>query len=186
TGDRIIRIDAVLSGTLNFLCEAHARGQAFGEAVLEAQAKGLTESDPRQDLKCDDVARKAMILGRLAGMPLEVRGLRIDPLLSGASTRVPRDAFLDTLKTCTEWPEEWPVGGAYEYVVTIVPREGRVHGRLKPRHLKRQPLVGAENRFSITTERSGAVPIVIRGPGAGRDVTATAMFGDLLRSIARL
>lgn len=187
TGDRIKRIDAVLSGTLNFLCSAHARGEPYGASVLAAVAKGLAEPDPRHDLKCDDVARKSMILARLAGMPLEdVKGMRIDGLLSGDLWHMDLEKFIASLRGQDRWPAPWPESGAFEYVVTIVPAEGRIHARLKPRNLGRPMLVGPENRFSITTERNGGVPVVIRGPGAGRDVTATAMFGDLLRSIARL
>jgi len=188
TGDRVTRIDAVLSGTLNFLCEAHARFEPFGASVLAAMEKGLAEPDPRDDLKCADVARKAMILGRLTGMPLsDAGGMRVDRLLAGAESGLPKDAYLEYLHGQTDWPAPWPSdGNAYEYVVSILPPEGKIFGRLKPRHLKRAPLVGAENRFAITTERASGPPILIRGPGAGRDVTATAMFGDLLRSIARL
>lgn len=188
TGDRIVRIDAVLSGTLNYLCEAHARFEPFGASVASAMAKGLAEPDPRDDLTCADVARKAMILGRLSGMALDdVGGIRIDRLLSAEEAAAPKAAYLARLERTTDWPAPWPNdGNAYEYVVSIMPPEGKVFGRLKPRHLKRTPLVGAENRFAITTERASGPPILIRGPGAGRDVTATAMFGDLLRSIARL
>lgn len=187
TGDRVLRIDAVLSGTLNFLCEAHARGEPFGASMRAAMAKGLAEPDPREDLKCEDVARKAMILGRLAGMRLEdVRAMRINRLLHESFDLSTREQFVAQVENWDAWPSEWPPDGAHEYVVSILPQEGTVFGRLKPRHLKRMPLVGAENRFAITTERASGPPILIRGPGAGRDVTATAMFGDLLRSIARL
>jgi len=187
TGDRILRIDAILSGTLNFLCEAHARGEPFGESVLAAMRMGLAEPDPREDLACLDVARKAIILARLAGMRIEGSGnLRIQPLLTGDALLVERDAFLTSLPHWERWPFGWPTIGAYEYVVTIKPQEGTVLCRLKPRKPNRPPLVGAENRFAITTERATEPPILIRGPGAGRDVTAGVLFGDLLRSIARL
>jgi homoserine dehydrogenase len=187
TGDRIVRIDAVLSGTLNFLCDAHARGEPFGASVLAAVAKGLAEPDPRQDLACEDVARKAMILGRLAGMRLDgTQALKIVPLLTGDALSVDRETFLASLARWKDWPTGWPAAGAHEYVVSVLPQEGIVLGRLKQRKRNRPPLVGAENRFAITTERASDPPILIRGPGAGRDVTATALFGDLLRSIARL
>lgn len=187
TGDRVLRIDAVLSGTLNFLCDAHADGEPFGPSVLAAMAKGLAEPDPRDDLKCEDVARKAMTLGRLAGMRLEdERGMRINRLLHGSFDLATREQFVGQLGNWKTWPPEWPADGAMEYVVSVMPPEGKVFGRLLPRRENRAPLVGAENRFVITTERASGTPILIRGPGAGRDVTATAMFGDLLRSIARL
>ncbi len=188
TGDRIVRLTATLSGTLNFLCEAHAKRVPFGKALSEARELGLTEPDPREDLLCKDVARKTKILASLCGcwwVPEDA----IAPVIAPDAANLFGEGFVEKLKDVTAWPEAWSPHGPVEYVVEIEPTisgSSVVRGGLRERAAGRSPLEGPENRFIIETERNGPHPIVIRGPGAGAAVTATAVFGDLLRSLARL
>jgi len=189
TGDRIVRVTATLSGTLNFLCDAHAMRKPFGQALAEAVELGLTEPDPFEDLLCKDVARKAQILAGLCGCWwMSTDG--IAPVIAPDIARLFGDDFLRRMRDIEPWPEPWPhLGTPVEYVVVIEPTISgscSITGGLVRRDDARRKLEGAENRFVIETERNGAVPIVIRGPGAGAAVTATAVFGDILRSIARL
>ncbi|HJV32625.1 MAG TPA: hypothetical protein VJ694_01225 [Patescibacteria group bacterium] len=188
TGDRIVRVTATLSGTLNFLCEARAKGEPFGKALVEARDLGLTEPDPREDLLCKDVIRKTQILANLCGcwwIPEDA----IAPVISSDAAHLFGEDFVEKVKDVAEWPEAWAHHRSPEYVVEIEPTisgSSVVRGGLRERDAARSPLEGPENRFIIETERNGPHPIVIRGPGAGAAVTATAVFGDLLRSLARL
>lgn len=188
TGDRIVRVTATLSGTLNFLCEAHAKRVPFGKALAEARDLGLTEPDPREDLLCKDVVRKAKILARLCGC-WRIPEDAIAPVISSDAARLFGEGFVEKVKDVIEWPEAWAHCRSAEYVVEIEPTvsgSSKVRGGLRERDSARRPLEGPENRFIIETERNGPHPIVIRGPGAGAAVTATAVFGDLLRSLARI
>lgn len=189
TGDRILRITATLSGTLNFLCDAHERRMPFGQALMEAHARGLTEPDPREDLLCSDVIRKVQILASLCGcwwQPTDA----IAPVMTPDLARLLGDDFMKVVQGISAWPEPWPHPGTpVEYVVRIEPTisgSSAIVGGLLERDRSRPKLEGAENLFVIETDRNGPTPIVIRGPGAGASVTATAVFGDLLRSLARI
>ena len=188
TGDRIVRVTATLSGTLNYLCEARAKGEPFGKALVEARDLGLTEPDPREDLLCKDVIRKTKILANLCGcwwIPEDA----IAPVISSDAANLFGEDFVEKVRDVAEWPEAWAHHRSPEYVVEIEPTisgSSVVRGGLRERDAARSPLEGPENRFIIETERNGPHPIVIRGPGAGAAVTATAVFGDLLRSLARL
>ena len=189
TGDRIVRLTATLSGTLNFLCDAHAAGMPFGKALADARDRGLTEPDPREDLLCRDVARKAKILASLCGCWWQPEDA-IAPVIPTALADLYGADFVEKAKSIEAWPEPWPEPGEpVEYVVRIKPTisgSSSIVGALRDRDPAHRPLEGAENRFIIMTERNGQIPIEIRGPGAGAAVTATAVFGDLLRSLARL
>ncbi len=188
TGDRIVRLTATLSGTLNFLCEAHAKRVPFGKALAEARDLGLTEPDPREDLLCKDVIRKTKILASLCGCSW-LREDAIAPVISSDAANLFGKDFVEKVAGVADWPEAWAHYRSAEYAVEIEPTvsgSSVVRGGLRERDAARSPLEGAENRFVIETERNGAHPIVIQGPGAGAAVTATAVFGDILRSIARL
>jgi len=189
TGDRIRRVSATLSGTLNFLCDAHARRVPFGKALAQARDLGLTEPDPREDLLCRDVARKTRILASLCNC-WWMEDAAIAPIISPDTVRLLGEDLIEKTKDVDLWPEPWPhPGTAVDYVVRIEPTisgSSVVTGGLVERDKAFRPLEGPENRFVIETERNGPVPIIIRGPGAGAAVTATAVFGDLLRSLARI
>jgi homoserine dehydrogenase len=190
TGTRCIAIEAVVSGTLNALCEAHAAGTPFGLAVLTAMRMGFTEPDPRQDLLAEDVARKALILARLLGKPFEREQVRVQTLLPEEMASLGNEAFLKRLEKCREWPEIWRAPKRLlplEYVVRVGSERDDADARLRPREKDLPALDGPENRYVISPYDDPLMPsTVIAGPGAGAEVTATAVFGDLLRSLARL
>ena len=187
-GDRVQRIEGVLSGTLGYLFHAIREGRPFSEAVREAQEKGLAEPDPREDLKCADVARKLLILGREAGMDLEPEDVTVEPVvpaeyLEGDSA----DHFLASLEELDEWFVEKD-RDARERGARLVPLgsvdEGRAEVGLRevPEEQPITRIRGTENLLSITSGRYGENPIVIQGSGAGRSVTAHQLLADVVHA----
>jgi aspartokinase/homoserine dehydrogenase 1 len=189
TGDRVIRIDGLLSGTLGFLAAELGRGRRFSEAVRAAYDLGYTEPDPREDLSGQDVARKLIILGRLAGMDLEPADVETESLLprSDGSARS-LEAFWERL---TELDEPFAerqrrareAGRRLCYLGTV--GEGRAAVRLEavgPDHPCGQ-LDGTDNLIAFTTDRYRESPLVVRGPGAGPEVTAAGVLADVLRAM---
>jgi len=192
TGDKILQIEGVLSGTLSFLFNSYTGERAFSEIVKEAKTLGFTEPDPREDLSGLDVARKLMILGREMGLPLELSDLSVqslvpEPLRSGTT-----ENFLNRL---AEWDVEmkalWEKANAknevLRYVGTIIPG-GQSSVALKS-YPKSHPLAGltsSDNLVAFRTSRYHSQPLVVRGPGAGPEVTAGGVFADLLRLVSYL
>jgi bifunctional aspartokinase / homoserine dehydrogenase 1 len=187
SGDRIIRIEAVLSGTLNFIFSTFDGERPFSAIVQEAREKGYTEPDPRDDLNGMDVARKMLILARECGATIEIDDVTVqnlvpDALRSGMSTTEfisglkPFDIHFETLRTQAEEKEE-----KLRYMAVF---DGEtVSASLSTVNAKHPfyQLSGSDNMIMITTERYNERPMVIRGPGAGAEVTAAGVFADIIR-----
>jgi aspartokinase/homoserine dehydrogenase 1 len=188
-GDRIVSAEGCLSGTLGFLMTRLEEGAALSDAVAEAVKLGYTEPDPVADLSGADVARKAVILGRLSGLalfdaPPALTGL-VDPGLAGLD--------LPTLLAKLR---------AYDEPIAARVREARARGRVL-RYLAKVEagrievgpaevpadsaigmLKGTDNMIVFTSERYRTRPLVVSGPGAGVEVTAMGVLGDILRIAA--
>ena len=196
TGDRVRRIEGVLSGTLAYLADRLASGAAFSEAVRQAHALGYTEPDPRDDLDGADVARKLLILGRLSGRDLEPGDIQVEGLLPDASWL---ELSLDTF-----WKRLPELDAPFAQRRDQAAAEGRrlcylarldntsettlasvALTALAPEH-PCGALRGTDNLLAITTERYNETPLVVRGPGAGTAVTAAGVFGDVLRAIGEV
>ncbi|AHG92484.1 aspartate kinase (plasmid) [Gemmatirosa kalamazoonensis] len=188
-GDRVQRIEGCPSGTLGFLFGELGRGLAFSAALRDAMARGYTEPDPRDDLSGQDVARKALILARLLGFRGDLSDVAVESLVPEAMRALPRDAFLARL---AELDAPW------EARVRAARAQGRVL-RYRVRVTRRRiavglvavapsdplgALSGTDNQFAFTTARYRAQPLVVTGPGAGAAVTASGVYGDLLRLAA--
>jgi len=186
-GDRILRIDGVLSGTLSYLFNSFTAGRSFAGVVAEARRKGYTEPDPRDDLNGADVGRKLLILARESGHALELKDIRVKPLI-GRSFRG-ADTVEQFLKKLPE------IDGAYERERDAASAEGKVlryiasfsRGKAEV-SLKRvgpghpcYALSGSDIIIALTTANCRNQPIVIKGPGAGADVTATGVLADIIR-----
>jgi aspartokinase/homoserine dehydrogenase 1 len=187
SGDKVISIEGVLSGTLNFIFSNYSAGKKFSDVVKEAKAKGYTEPDPRDDLSGKDVARKILILSREAGLKLELSDISIENL-------VPKDC--QDLKTVDEFFKGLEKHDAqYEKLLKdatakgeklrykAVLRDGKVKvelGSVDDQH-PFYSLSGSDNIILLTTERYHERPMVIRGPGAGATVTAAGVFADIIR-----
>ncbi|MDR2632035.1 MAG: bifunctional aspartate kinase/homoserine dehydrogenase I [Treponema sp.] len=190
SGDKVQRIEAVLSGTLSFIFNNYDGTRPFSALVREAKAKGYTEPDPREDLNAKDAARKALILARECGMALEAADVAIEPLLPEACFAAEGvDAFFEELEKADAGFEQRHAeaasrGEALRYVAVIEKGTARLTLRSEPAASPFRSLVDSDNIVVITSDRYSALSIVIKGPGAGAQVTAGGVFADILR-IAR-
>ena len=186
SGDRVSKIEGCPSGTLGFLFGEMGRGRQFSEALRRAIAKGYPEPDPREDLSGTDVARKALILGRLLGFPGEMGDIDVESLVPASGKRLPLPEFLARLE---EYDAEWQErvekarasGGVLRYRCTITPRRIRVGLVVVNATSPLASLNGTDNQFIFTTDRYKANPLVITGPGAGPAVTAGGILNDVLK-----
>ncbi|MDR2786366.1 MAG: bifunctional aspartate kinase/homoserine dehydrogenase I, partial [Treponema sp.] len=190
SGDRVRRIEAVLSGTLSFIFNNYDGSIPFSELVREAKLKGYTEPDPRDDLNAMDAARKALILARECGLSLEFDAVDIEPILPAVCFEAPDvETFFAELKKADPLFEkrrkDAAAGGkVLRYVAVIEDGSAKISLREEPEGSPFRSLVDADNIVVITTDRYSTLPIVIKGPGAGAQVTAGGVFADIVR-IAR-
>ena len=190
SGDKIIRIEAVLSGTLSFIFNNYDGKKSFSALVTEAKAKGYTEPDPRDDLNAMDAARKALILARECGMELEFSQVHIEPILPAScfEAKSVEDFFTELKNIDGDFEKKRKAAEdqkrALRYVAVIEEGKARLSLREENEGSPFRSLVDSDNIVVITTARYSALPMVIKGPGAGAQVTAGGIFADIAR-IAR-
>ena len=188
TGDRIRRIEGALSGTLGFLMTKVADGVAFSVALKEAHALGYTEPNPREDLSGSDVARKILILAREAGMPIEASAVTRQSLLPGPEwDAMPMDEFWKRLPELDAGIERRAAeasldGGRLSYLASVVDGVAEVGLMRVERTSPFASLRGGDNMVAFWTDRYPESPLVVRGPGAGPEVTASGVFADIIRA----
>lgn len=187
SGDRVIRIEGVLSGTLNFIFSAFTDGTKFSEVVREAKAKGYTEPDPRDDLSGTDVARKILILSRETGLPLDLSQVEIQNLVPAdcRSDMTVESFFKQLAQHDGEFEKLRAEASAKNEKLRYkaILEDGKVTvglGSVDAQH-PFYSLSGSDNIILLTTERYHDRPMVIRGPGAGAAVTAAGVFADIIR-----
>lgn len=170
TGDEIVKIEGVLSGTLSYIFNSLDGTRTFSEIVREAHALGFTEPDPREDLSGVDVARKLIILAREMGLDVEIDAVQVESL-------VDKDQAIADLSSSA-----LAEGAVLRYVGTI-DADGKMSAGLRtyPREHPFANLTGSDNIVSFQTARYNTQPMIVRGPGAGPAVTAAGVFADLLR-----
>ncbi|QJD78762.1 bifunctional aspartate kinase/homoserine dehydrogenase I [Spirosoma rhododendri] len=185
-GDQFLKIEAILSGTLSFIFNTFSAGTSFADVVREAKTKGYTEPDPRDDLSGQDVARKILILAREAGFPLEPQDVTINNLLPQSCLDAPTvPAFFDELERNNDYFENLLAsadakGEKLRFVASFENDKAVIELRsVGPEHPFYQ-LTGADNIVSFTTERYKDRPLVVKGPGAGAEVTASGVFADVV------
>ncbi|MCL4156587.1 UNVERIFIED_CONTAM: hypothetical protein GTU68_008255, partial [Idotea baltica] len=187
SGDEIISIEAILSGTLSYLFNTYNAESSFADLVKAAQAEGITEPDPRDDLNGLDVARKLLILARESGHRVEMSNIEVSP-------PVPKNCLeTDSVEEFYEELErsESTIADNYNsslakaerlrYIAVLERGSYRVKLKSVPRSHPFYELSGTDNILAITTKRYSQQPLVIRGPGAGVSVTAAGVFADILR-----
>jgi len=182
TGDRVLRIEGAVSGTLMYVVSAVSSGKPFSEAVREAVERGFAEPDPRDDLNGRDAARKVLILARLMGY----RGPAPTPenLVPPALAKLPLDEFMKRLREVdADWAErtteEAARGNVLRYVVAATPKSVSAKLVAVPADSPIGALQGTRNLVAFTTERYKTEPLVVSGPGAGAAVTAAGILNDI-------
>jgi homoserine dehydrogenase len=177
-GDALLTLEGVLSGSLSWLFNQYDGSRPFSELLREARRLGYTEPDPRSDLSGEDVARKLLIIARNAGFALgadevDVQGLVPEPLRA-----LDTETFLARLDELDEpLAKRHAEAKSRGCVLRFLARLGLVEVPLTHPAAR---LYGTDNQFSLTTTRYNTQPLVIQGPGAGPEVTAQALLGDLL------
>ena len=187
SGDKVVKIEAVLSGTLNFISNALAAGRKLSEVIAEAKAKGYSEPDPRIDLSGIDVARKILIMAREAGYGLEMADIERTPFVPQSYLDVPD---VETFMTkVAELDDEFDAktkelsakGLIRRYVATF--ENGKVSvgfkevGEGSPLYF----LDDTNNIVLINSDNYKLHPLEVKGYGAGADVTAAGVFADIIK-----
>ena len=186
SGDRVLKIEGCLSGTLGFVLTEVEKGRSFSAALGRAMELGYTEPDPRDDLSGVDVGRKALILGRLLAFSGEPADVAVESLVPTAMKALPREAFLAHLPDVdADWSrraaDAKAKGATLRYVATVTKDRISVGLKVVDRSSPFYGLKGTDNQVAFTTSRYRKNPLVITGPGAGPAVTAAGVLNDMLR-----
>ncbi len=186
SGDEILKIEGVLSGSLSYIFNKFEPGMAFSDIVQEAKELGYTEPDPREDLSGMDVRRKLLILSREAGLPMEADDIVIEGILPQACVDAPTvPDFFEALKA-----NESHFSGLIERAAASSKKlrfiagldNGKATISLKEVNSDHPfyGLSGSDNMIVFTTARYKERPLVVRGPGAGAEVTAAGVFAEVI------
>jgi aspartokinase/homoserine dehydrogenase 1 len=192
SGDKINQIEAVLSGTLNFVFNNYDGTKSFAQVVKQAQDEGYTEPDPRLDLGGTDVMRKVMILAREAGHKIEMEDIANEAFLPVSCFEGSVDDFYAEMEKQEAhfkklYEAAAAVGCKLKFVAKFETDEnGKGHAKVGLQHIQPSSdfyhLYGKDNLVVFNSERYPELPLVVKGAGAGADVTASGVFADIIRA----
>ena len=192
SGDKINKIEAVLSGTLNFVFNNYNGTKSFAEVVRQAQDEGYTEPDPRLDLGGTDVMRKVMILAREAGHKLEMEDIANEAFLPASCFNGSvEDFYAEMEKQEAHFKKLYEAAAAEGCKLKFVAKferaeNGQGVAKVGLQHIQPSSdfyhLYGKDNLVLFYSERYPELPLVIKGAGAGADVTASGVFADIIRA----
>ncbi len=183
SGDKVIKIEAVLSGTLSYIFNNFNGNKKFSEIVEEARAKGYTEPDPRDDLNGIDVSRKILILARESGFAMEPSDLEVENLVPKELQKAASaEEFMNKLKDFENLKKTAEKSGKKLcYIAKLEDKKVKVKLSEVDSSHPFYSLSGSDNIISFTTNRYKERPLVVKGPGAGAQVTAAGVFADIIR-----
>lgn len=188
-GDEVEKFEGILSGSLSFIFGKLEEGLTLSQATLIAKEKGFTEPDPRDDLSGADVARKLLILARETGLPLEFEDIEVEGVLpKGFSEGMDREEFLKMLpEVDAEFDKRVQAakaeGKVLRYVGSINGDKCRVAIEAVDENHPLYKVKDGENALAFLTRYYSPIPLLLRGYGAGTDVTAAGVFADILRTL---
>ena len=186
SGDNVACIEAILSGTISYIFN-HFKGDVnFHDVVKEAQEKGYTEPDPRDDLNGKDFMRKMLILARDAGYAFEEADVNIQNMLPDACLQAPTvDAFYEQLAANADYFNQLKKQAEQDkkvlrYIGKLENGKAAITLQMVDENHPFYMLSGSDNIISFTTDRYKDRPLVVKGPGAGAEVTAAGVFADII------
>ncbi len=187
SGDKINRIEAVLSGTLNFVFNNYDGSRSFSTVVRQAQAEGYTEPDPRLDLSGTDVARKILILAREAGFLLEMSDIENKGFLPESCLQGSVEDFYNEMEKhesyfCELLEKAKSNDLSLKYIASFDNGKASVGLQSIDSAHNFANLSGKDNAVLFYTNRYADLPLVVKGAGAGADVTAAGVFADIIRA----
>lgn len=186
SGDKVARIEAILSGTISYIFNHFKGDVAFHEVVKEAQELGYTEPDPRDDLNGKDFMRKMLILARDAGYAFEESDVSIQNMLPDACLQAPTvEEFYKQLELNADYftrlkQEAEASKKVLRYIGKLEDGKASITLQMVDENHPFYILSGSDNIISFTTDRYKARPLVVKGPGAGAEVTAAGVFADII------
>ena len=181
TGDEPTRIEGQLSGTLGYICQRLDEGAKLSQAIAEAKAKGFTEPDPREDLGGLDVMRKVLILARMRGWQLEQADIEVESLYSGALAHLSVPQFMASAVTLDPSMQDrvdaaHAEGKVLRYIAEVEDGKSRVGLKAIPQESALSNL----KYISFTTPNYNDEALMLIGKGAGVNMTAAGVVGDMI------
>jgi bifunctional aspartokinase / homoserine dehydrogenase 1 len=186
-GDELIKIEGVLSGTLSYIFNSLKEGKKFSDVVKDAKARGFTEPDPRDDLSGLDIARKLLILIRESGKEIELSDIKVENLVPKKLQKIKN--INDFLKGLEEYDSQFDSMrlkvAEKNKVLSYIAKYDKGKTTVKIEEIGEEHpfynLSGIENIVSFTTKYYNEIPLVIKGPGAGPEFTASGVLSDILK-----
>ena len=187
SGDQVVKIQAVLSGSLNFVFNNFKEGTLFKDVVVQAQKEGYTEPDPKIDLSGIDVARKILILARESGLKIELKDIENVPFLPKECLDTPdNETFFESLIDHKDHFDKLlndarSKNARLKYVAQLENGIAKVGLQEIPEGHDFYNLEGSDNIILFFTNRYTEQPLIVKGAGAGAEVTASGIFADIIR-----
>ncbi|GHF02278.1 bifunctional aspartate kinase/homoserine dehydrogenase II [Thalassotalea profundi] len=189
SGDTITEISGIFSGTLSWLFENYDGETPFSTLLLDALNQGLTEPDPREDLSGRDVQRKLLILARMAGFELSLEDIHCQNLVPEALRTISKNEFFNQVPQLDDYflvqlQQAKQQQKCIRYIARFSVEEEKINASISLEQLAQDDafanLSACDNIFQVKSQWYDTNPLIVRGPGAGRDVTAGGLHSDLV------